>query len=372
VIVPRSLLLLPILAGASFACRAQEGTPADRTGPVPVRVTEVERATIAETARGVGTLRASDTVELQAEVDGPLDAVHFEEGSTVAQGKLLFTLDDTPLRRRRQARLAAIRAARARAQSATARVSRRRPIRSSGAVSEEDLDQAVAERREAKAEVARLRAELQVTEEQLDDTRIRAPFRGRISESLVDPGDYLQVGEHLATLYRHRPLEVTFSLPERFAGHLRRGQKVHVVPAGARNLAFDTTVSYVSPSVQESARDLTVKSRYAPSAGSQLAPGMSVHAELTLQTRTARPLVPAKALIGSSDGYFVFVVEKGTARRQPVRTGLREPGRVEIREGLNPGMKVVLEGHMDLTDGAAIRVVQARGSKERAARGERR
>jgi membrane fusion protein (multidrug efflux system) len=352
------------LLGAAGCAQKSDASSEDQQAAPVVESVEVRRGTLEETAQGVGSLRASDTAELQAETAGPLEAVHFDEGATVERGQLLFSLDDEKLQRRRQAQRAALQSAKARAETASASATRRRSLADSGAVSGESLDRAVADQKQSAADVQRLRAELHLVEAQLDDTRVRAPFAGRISESRVDPGDYISVGEHLATLYRHDPLEVAFRLPERFAGKTHEGQRVHVVPAGAPELAFDTQVSYVSPAVQETGRDLTVKALHDRAEDSPLAPGMSVRAVLTLETREQRPVLPARALIGSQGGYFVFVVEKGTARRRDVEIGLREPGRVEIRKGLEPGEHVIAQGHMDVSDGSEVRVVDADADRE--------
>jgi RND family efflux transporter MFP subunit len=345
-----TLALLPGCKGAPDAAEEDHDT-------VPVRVVEVRRVTLEDTARAIGTVRAAETVDLQAEAAGRIEQTHFEEGALVEAGATLFTLRDDALRARRRSLQAALRAARATAERAAQEAARRRPLRESGAVADEEVAATEVEERLARAEVARLRAEMAELEEQLEDTRVVAPFGGRISRRMVDRGSYVRVGDHLATLYRHDALEVVLQVPERLAGRIAPDQAAQVVPAGSPDHAFEARVSYVSPAVEEAGRDLTLKARPVDPAPPGISPGMSVSAELTLEVREGRPVIPAEAVVAQREGPTVFVVEDDRAHQRRVQLGLREPERVEVLEGVRVGERVVREGHLRLSDGARVRVV---------------
>jgi membrane fusion protein (multidrug efflux system) len=79
-----------------------------------------------------------------------------------------------------------------------------------------------------------------------------------------------------------------------------------------------------------------------------------VNVTLTLEKRDGSVVIPEEALVGSRKGYHVFVVQDGKAVRKDVTVGLRKPGRVEIREGLSPGDRVVTHGHMQLEGGRRV------------------
>ena len=207
----------------------------------------------------------------------------------------------------------------------------------------------------AVAEVDRLEAEVEFAMARLDDTLIRAPFEGLISERLVDAGDYAQAGDHLATLYRVSQMEITFTLPERFMGRVRAGQTVMVAVSAYPDRRFAGQVYFVSPQVDESTRDFLVKVTLENREGS-LKPGCFGTAVVTLDVREQRPVIPEEALVATRQGYIVFVVQGDAARRREVHIGLRQAGLVEIREGLALGESVVRAGHMNLSDGAGVRV----------------
>jgi membrane fusion protein (multidrug efflux system) len=310
-----------------------------------------------ETARGIGTLRAAERVTIKPEVTGRLVAVHFEEGAAVEAGAPLFTLDDARLRAQRDSRRAAVEQARARRRNAQRAFERVEGLFKRAAASEANFDDARTALQAAEAELDRAGADLALVEEQLADTRITAPFAGLVSESLADPGEYLEVGQPLATIYRIQPVEAVFSLPERLLGRVRVGQAVQVRVDAYPERTFDAQVTYVSPGVTETTRDFTAKAQLANPDG-RLRPGSFATSEVVVQVSESRPVIPEEALVAARRGYLVFVVEDDAAHRRDVRIGLREPGRVEILEGLEPGEVVVTSGQMRLAEGTRVRQVR--------------
>ena len=77
------------------------------------------------------------------------------------------------------------------------------------------------------------------------------------------------------------------------------------------------------------------------------------------------PAVPELAIVGEGDQSFVFVVDGETARRVPIRTGLRQNGMVEVVEGLRPGQRIVSEGVVKITDGQTIRIAGTQNAQPR-------
>ncbi len=339
---------------------------------VKVLVAPVVQDTLRETVQGIGTLRALARVELRPEVAGLVRGIHFEEGARVEADQRLFTIDDTKLQRQRAAREAAIELARVRLGLAQKTYERVEMLQERGSATPEEFDRAYAQLDEARAEINRLEAELALLDEQIADTTITAPFAGQIGEKNVDVGDFLSVGHMLATVYRMDPIEVSFGVPERFLGRIETGQTVDASLAAYPDKTFEGEVVYVSPAVDEATRSFTVKARLDNAAG-LLRPGAFARAAITLDVHEARPVIPEEALVSTRAGFIVYVAEEGTAHRREVRIGLREPGRVEIREGLEPGVLVISKGHMNLSDGTAIEPVEeaaATGDKAGAAQPE--
>ncbi|MFH1747851.1 MAG: efflux RND transporter periplasmic adaptor subunit [Planctomycetota bacterium] len=344
------------LAGLS-ACDSKEET--NPTGPrkksIPVRVAEVRWDTLRETVRGIGTLQAAETVEIKPEIDGLITEIHIAEGDAVEKGQILVSIDDEKLRRQLAAGKAALRAATVRRDEALREYRRIQNLFDRGIEIQDARDRTEATYLAADAEVARMEAEVQLLQARLDDTRILAPFDGVISEHSVDPGDYVKAGDYLATLHRISQMEVAFTVPERFMGRVKPAQPVAVTVTAFPEREFPGEVYFVSPQIDKTTRDFLVKARVENQDG-LLKPGAFGTAVVTIDVHEQVPVVPEKALVATRTGYIVYVVNNHIARRHEVRIGLRETGKVEIRAGLEPGEKVVIEGQLNISDGAAVRL----------------
>ncbi|HRQ76166.1 MAG TPA: efflux RND transporter periplasmic adaptor subunit [Phycisphaerales bacterium] len=357
---PWSVLLVVVLAVGAGVYLARDGQD-DRVGEsgapraIPVEVESVRSMTLLETVQGVGTLRATETVEIRPETAGRIRAIHFEEGGMVEQGQLLFELDDEKLMRQLAARRAALRVAEIRVTNAERTFGRFQRAAEQGAVTAEEFDRAREDLDAALAEQERTQAEVELAEAQISDMRLVAPFSGRISERHVDRGAYVSSGDHLATLYQVDPIEIGFSVPDRYIGRIQHGQDVHVLVAAHRDTPFSGHIHFISPAVDEATRTFRVRARI-PNSDQRLLPGAFATASVTVDVREHRPVVSAESLVATRTGYIVFVIDNDRAERREVRTGLRENSMVEIIEGVEVGEQVVRTGHLRLSGGELVAV----------------
>lgn len=346
-----------------FATACQPDDPVALQEPaVRVQVATVVERTMAETVRGIGTLRALNTVEIRPEIAGRITRIGFEEGGRVDAGDVLFELDTRKLEQELASARAALAAARARRQNAERELRRVERLFQQQVISEDALDQAATSLESANADVDRLEAEVSLAEERLADATVRAPFAGSISEALVDAGDFVQAGALLATIYRTDVLEIEFTLPERHTGRIETGQEVELTVSAYPDRTFSARTTFVSPSVDDQSRDFLVKARL-DNPDALLKPGTFATALLTVRHREDALVIPEQALIATRAGYMVFVVGKnGSAVARPVEIGLREPGLVQITEGLSAGERVVKTGHLRVADGTPLEIVTADGT----------
>ncbi|MFP4391879.1 MAG: efflux RND transporter periplasmic adaptor subunit [Desulfohalobiaceae bacterium] len=358
---PWTFLLLVLALGGYFYYQQtlqQEDAQQEREQPAQsVRTAPVVTRSLEVAVQGVGTLRPKKTVRLRPEVAGKIQEVHFQEGGFVPEGELLFEIERKKLSRRLLAQEAALEEARARLKNARITHQRLSLLRQQDMVSEERYDQAQAELEAAAATVDRLESEVELARLELQDTAIHSPLSGFISESEVDPGTFVSVGEPLATLYATDPLEIAFFVPEKYSGRVESGQEVRVRVAAYSEQVFQGEVNFVSPTVQASTRKLKVRALI-DNPEHRLKPGTFATATLVLQTREDLPVIPEIALVSTREGYMVYVLDQDKKRvhGREVKTGMRKPGLVEIQEGLKPGEIVIAAGHMQLEDGSRVNI----------------
>jgi RND family efflux transporter MFP subunit len=186
---------------------------------------------------------------------------------------------------------------------------------------------------------------------------VRAPFSGVVGQRMVSLGDYVNTSSELLTLQTVSPQRAVFTVPERYASVLKRGQQVTFQVAAITGRTFDATVDFVDPIVALPGRTITVKA-LAPNPGGVLQAGMFIEARLATAVRTGATVIPEEAVSPTASGAFVWVVQGDKATRREVELGVRTPGFVEVRKGVEPGDRVVVGGLERLSEGASVRATE--------------
>jgi RND family efflux transporter MFP subunit len=202
-------------------------------------------------------------------------------------------------------------------------------------------EEALQETNNRKAVLAQRRAELNIVEQQLADTSLRAPFDGVVQERKASPGDYLMEGAPLATLVRIDPVRLRLEAAEREALAVQRGQKVRFKVDGDTNVQSGQ-IDRLSPVISEDNRMLRVEADIANPHG-RLRPGSFVRAEIVVDDQAVAVVVPRNAVVTFAGVEKVFVVESGKAAERRVTTGRVSGDEVEIVKGLKAGESVVVE-----------------------------
>lgn len=341
---PLKLLLLSLFSGFLFTGCGRPpsggGGPPEGDFPVSVVAAPAKAVDLQDTVRLVGSLEASEEVHLLARMQAEVMEIAFGQGDKVESGDLIARLDDARL----QARLAEATARQRLAETNFARTERLRAVNTA---TDQELD-------EARGALDQANAAVQVLQDELRDTRILAPFSGRLGERLVSVGQVVQPGERIFTLTRLDPLEVRFEVPERFAGALRPGMTAMLRSSAFPEEDFEAEVVFIAPQAERRTRTLPVRARL-ENPDERLRPGMFARVELVLEERANALVIPEAAVMQRGDQAMVLKQnEEGRAAMQPVRVGLRLDGRVEIREGLREGDIVVVEGLLKARPGVKL------------------
>jgi membrane fusion protein (multidrug efflux system) len=320
---------------------------------VPVETATVQSMDLERKVRGIGTLEAIQQVMIRPEVNGTLEAVHFQEGRRVEKEDLLFSMDDDKIKDRLQARQAGLEEAKANLENAELIYNRRERLYKQDLGTEEARDEARARYKALLARVDRLKAEIEGIKETLADTRIKAPFAGIIGERFVDPGEWVDVGTRLAPLVETDRLKIAFTIPERYLGQARPGQTIRLRAPAFPDKEFTGDVYFVSPLIRQDTRTLMVKA-YVENPELMLAPGGFASVDLIVEILKDRPVIPEEALVPTRTGYMVYTVEADKATGHDVAIGLRQPGLVEIRKGVKPGDTIIQSGHIAISEGDTV------------------
>ncbi len=336
-----ALVVLLAVAGAAFyefGLAPAGPVEAGASKPARVNVISPELRSVRDTISAVGTLRAQEAVQLKAEVSGRVTELGFTEGERVEKGQLLVRLDD------RQA-AADLQVAEARLADARRQFDRAQQLRRNNSISQSQTDELRTARDVAEAELVAART-------RLDNHRIRAPFDGVVGFTDISVGSYLTPGTTITTLDDTAQMELSFSVPERFLGQIHVGQAVAGTTAAFSDQPFRGQLAQLGTRVSELSRTLPVRALIDNPEG-HLRPGQFMSVALTLREREAL-VIPEQALITRGDTKYVFVVNDGAARRMEVSIGSRQPGRVEIVDGVSADARVVITGQDRLSSGDRV------------------
>lgn len=365
--------LLPVLLLAALAaCKPQSGPPQGGMAGMPppeVEVVMVAPRSVPRTVEAPGRMQAVRTAIVSARVEGIVERRTYVEGSEVKAGTVLFRIDDRTL----AANLASARANLAKGQAqaliAGQNQERMQALAGSKAISKQDLDQAVAAKAQADAEVAAAKAAVARAEIDLSYADVTAPISGRIGRALVSEGALVGKNEAtpLASIEQYDPIWVNFSQSSAEFLNLReasrKGQSAaskapvklvlengHIYPHPGKLLFNDLAVDPATGSVGMRAEF--------PNPDRTLLPGQFVTVRLPVAQAENAIVVPQRAVQVSPQGQAVLLVgADGKVVPQPVKTGGLSGGDWIISEGLKGGEKVIVNGVQKARPGMAVKVV---------------
>jgi multidrug efflux system membrane fusion protein len=354
-----------VVVACITACskRAAPGAGSGRGAPVPVNVGEIVQKDMPIDLTAIGNVEPIATVGIKAQVSGELIEMNFQEGEEVKKGDLLFTIQ--PKLYATQLAQAEANLARDRVQAANAQrdADRSAELAKKGAVSKEQLDQALAMAESAAATVKADEALVEIARVQLGYTTVESPINGRTGASNVKVGNLIKAAadDAMVTINQLAPIYVTFAVPEQHLGDIRREmamRKLAVVandPKNSQQLA-EGELTFVSNTVDAATGTITLKATF-PNDDRALWPGAYVHVILHLSTEPAVLVAPAPAISIGQNGEQIFVIkDDGTAELRPVTIERTVGEEVVIQGAFHAGERVVTNGQSRLTPGAKVEI----------------
>ncbi|QCF26866.1 efflux RND transporter periplasmic adaptor subunit [Hydrocarboniclastica marina] len=369
------LATLTLLSG----CSPGESSEVDQMKPVPVRVSPVNGESQAQPLRFPGTVRARERAELTFQVSGTVDKRPVKLGQFVEKGEVVATLYNPKLEPAVKSAKARLRELQARAGQATRELRRAEALHDRGVQSIQGLEQARATEESLAAAVETARAALAEAQQLAAETKLKAPFAGRIETLLIEPGEYVNSGQPIMSLSADDGMEVAIRVPEHLLAGLKPGDDLPVwlvrergkarVPAKIAEIAkasgsagqLQVLVVYLEdppPPEQPVIRAGLSESPAAPPGIPVPVAGTPVEVGIPARHRDALS-VPMLSVMRSGEGAAVFRVDREKAQRVPVEVVQLLGEEVLVRSpGLVPNDQVVYAGMSRLADGDKVEVVQ--------------
>lgn len=369
----RAIFLASLTATLAACGGGASDTHATAKASIPVEVASARHQSITANYSGTATLEAVGQASVVAKTTGIVLELPVEEGMYVKKGQLLLALDDDSARNKLAQATATLRKAQA---------------------SYDKADKGFALKITPKADYDSMKYDLEAQRAIVDGarlelswTRVTAPISGVIARRQIKLGNLVQANQALFDIVDLEPLQAVLNVPERNLDTLKAGQTVRMEVDALGGRSFEGTIARIAPVVDAASGTFRATCEFRDSTQT-LKPGMFGRIEVAYDQRQDALVVPRNALVEEDGESSVFVVEKGIvatatavatkgvvgeakaevvsstpahetmiAKRRVVKTGYAEGDRVEIRDGLVDGERVITTGRNAVRDGTEVQVI---------------
>ncbi|MEQ4468875.1 MULTISPECIES: efflux RND transporter periplasmic adaptor subunit [Enterobacter] len=350
-----AILLSVLLVGCDNSV-AQNAAP-----PAPaVSAADVVVKSISQWDRFNGRIEAVESVQLRPRVSGYIDKVNYTDGQEVKKGEVLFTIDDRTYRAALEQAQANLARAKTQASLAQSEANRTDKLVNTNVVSREEWEQRRSAATQAQADIRAAQAAVDAAQLNLDFTKVTAPIDGRASRALITSGNLVTAGDTasvLTTLVSQKTVYVYFDVDESTYLHYqnlaRSGQgassnhtalPVEIGLTGEEGYPHQGKVDFLDNQLTPSTGTIRMRALL-DNAQRQFTPGLFARVRLPGSAEFKATLIDDKAVLTDQDRKYVYIVDKeGKAQRRDITPGRLADGLRIVRQGLNPGDKVIVEG----------------------------
>jgi RND family efflux transporter MFP subunit len=385
-----------MVGAVSFHACGRKEDPAGRGGgpqAVVVKTAPLQRIAMQRQVDVSGTLISPDQAKVSSEVAGVVREVRVELGHEVQPGEVLVRLEPRELEialRRAESQLkqteaqlgidrvkvkepppdeqiAVVRTAIANRDDARAQLARTRLLMSQKLIAQADLDtvetrvkvaeaayQAALETVQGlKATLQDRRAAVELAQKKLQDSAIKAPVGGAISERMVQVGEFIAERTPVVTIVQMNPLKLRTAVQERNAELIRPNQAAQFRVESLPGRLFEGRVAFISPAVDQATRTFPVEI-LVDNRARQLKPGFFAKGVILTRKDEDVLAVPEDAVSTLAGVSAVFVIENGKARQQAVTIGARDGKLLEVLTGLKGNEVLATSNLSQLATGVAV------------------
>ena len=321
---------------------------------MPVETVTIETGNFDDYIRLSGTVEALEDAIISSESSGRILSIR-DRGERVGRGDVLARLDDRMIRSQYDA-------AKTGFDLADDTFNRLEALYADSIISTQDFRSARAQRDQAKAQ-------LELTEKQLRDSRIEAPFAGRVEDRLVRNGELVNPGVPVLRLVNSEKVKILTGIPERYSGEISEGSDVIIHFRSLGLEPRESRITYAGNVIDPDTRTFTVEIELENS-DERIKPDMVVDLQVKRTTLEDVIVIPRTAIIRDEEGTSVFKSNSENGRKiaelVSVRTGSTSGSLIQILDGLQQGDEIVVAGMRTLSIGDALNVLFTETNLERA------
>jgi membrane fusion protein (multidrug efflux system) len=362
--------LITCLSLYLFGCSEEQKAPPPPPPPADITIVETRAEDVPLYLEFVGQTSGLKDIAIRARLEGFLEGVHFQEGSEIQKGTLLYTLESQPFEEKVAARMSGVAEVETMLAKAKGDLGRIKPLAEINAVSKSDLDEAVAAYEATLSSLDAARATLRSAKIELSYTKIYSPIDGIIGRTKAKVGDFVGKDPNpviLNTVSQVDTILVTFFITEtQYLTVARNLGKMDSLQDDGLEASFELILidgslyghkgkpDFVDRQVDTTTGAMLVQASF-PNPEKLLRPGQFAKVKIKGQVIKDGILIPQRCVIEVQGLFNVFVVDKDNkVATREIKVGSKVGSHWLITEGLKPGERVVFEGLQKVKDGATV------------------
>ena len=337
------MLFIAISDKKSALQAEQEAAVKQERPPVNTVVMKANPTTISNRLNLPGAIEAWTYLDLTSKISGTVQEVLVSEGAMVTQGDVLLKIESDDYR-------IALERAQAAYKLAKADYERDKAVYAKGVIPPAEL-----EARETGMQTAK--ADLDNAQLLYERCTVKSPINGVVRRLEAKVGLFLGVGDPVGEILQLDRVKAVIGIPESDVTAVRTLDEVDVEIKALGEFVASGKIHFISSSPETLARLYRLELEL-DNPDHTILPGMFVRADIVKQSSKEALSIPFYSIISRNNEQYIFVEKEGVVEKRDVETGIMEGWMVEILKGLEPGERVVVEGHRDVEDGRKVKVVK--------------
>jgi len=320
-----------------------------------VEVKQVQLVDWASTLTYKANLEPLEEATVSNKVSGQVVQVLFEDGDKVSQGQALISLDVESLQNQLQAAQISLQKLQLLLNTAQNSYDRTKTLFDSGALSKTDFENAESGLKTAQANVQAEQVSIDSINISVNNSMIRAPISGEVSNKNVNLGQYISPGTVLANINNNSSIKSVIQLKQSDLSKVQVGQKVTWKASQDDKTGYEGVVKTIAASAGSSSRLFDCQIQL-DNPDNMLHSGVFGYIQISGGKEKQIISIPLAALTGSEGNYSVFTIENNVARKHSVSIGEIQNDMAEVTSGLQAGANVIITNLNTLQDGDAVQV----------------
>ncbi len=312
---------------------------------IPVFVKEMQPETFRHFVNANGSVEAVNDAFISPETNGQIKEIKVEEGNRVQKGQVLIRLKTRVLESN-------IKEVKTNLELAQKTYEKQKRLWEDSVGSEMEYLQ-------AKNRKESLEVKLETLKAQLDMSTIEAPFSGIVEEITQKTGELASPGQPILHLVNLKKLKIKAELSEKFLQHINEGDQVRITFPSLENYSKTATISRKGSIVDEESRTFTIEAKFS-NPDEKIKPNQIAIINVNDFTNEAAMVVPSEIIKQDMKGDYIYIAEEKngtiTASKIYIETGRSYNNKTVIKEGAEPGQKVITAGYTQVSQGSEVNI----------------